>query len=280
MTDEQNAPSVPEAEEDPRRQLWTRAAVAVGLIGLLLGGLIVFDEASRPPVVEEPKVPAKPIGPAPVAGRESEAPPEVLKAGAETADRTSEAPPLPTGATEGAQDKGESPRSARKADEAADETRPVVAGGSRAALSEAATAPVGKPVQGREDAPRTMSGTSPATGAAAPGGAASGTRRDVAVSGTAAPPGATAASVSPQDPRPVADVRAVPAGRAYVLQVGGFMDPAAAEALRGRLAQSGLPVQLESRVVVGPFADRREALATQSRLREQGYAPGAIQPGR
>ncbi len=233
-------------------------------------------------MVEEPKVPAKPIGPAPVAGRESEAPPDVLKAGAETVERGSEAPPLPTGSAEGASDKSEAPRTARKAEEASDETRPAVAAGPRGTLPEPATASAGKPALVREEAARAASMPSPATGAAAPAAAvpmAAPARRDVAVSAVTAPPGASAAPVPPQDVRPAGDVRVVPPGRAYVLQVGGFMDPAAAEALRARLAQSGLPVQLESRVVVGPFADRREALATQSRLREQGYAPGAIQPG-
>jgi hypothetical protein len=40
-------------EEDGRRQLWVRAGMAVGLIGLLLGGLAVFDHQSRPPAPEE-----------------------------------------------------------------------------------------------------------------------------------------------------------------------------------------------------------------------------------
>ncbi|HNH16024.1 SPOR domain-containing protein, partial [Zoogloea sp.] len=103
----------------------------------------------------------------------------------------------------------------------------------------------------------------------------------LAATPAAAPAGAPSApAVAPQaEVRPPADGRAAPA-RGYVVQVGGFMEPAAAEDLRARLARGGVPVQLESRVMVGPFADRREALAAQSRLREQGYAPGVIQPSR
>ena len=52
-------------DEDGRRQLWVRAGMAVGLIGLLLGGLAVFDHQSRPPAPEEEVVlPTKPIAPA------------------------------------------------------------------------------------------------------------------------------------------------------------------------------------------------------------------------
>ena len=53
-------------DEDGRRQLWVRAGMAVGLIGLLLGGLAVFDQQSRPPPVEEAALPTKPIAPAQV----------------------------------------------------------------------------------------------------------------------------------------------------------------------------------------------------------------------
>ena len=76
-------------EDDTRRQLWVRAGMAVGLIGLLLGGLAVFDYQSRPPEPdEEVALPTKPIAPAQVApepGRD--APPDVLRAGAEAVPR-------------------------------------------------------------------------------------------------------------------------------------------------------------------------------------------------
>lgn len=57
-----------------------------------------------------------------------------------------------------------------------------------------------------------------------------------------------------------------------------FTSVASAEALRARLAQAGIPSQLETRVVVGPFADRKDALAAQARLREKGIDPGTLQP--
>lgn len=281
MTDERNNPPVQDAKDDSRRQLWTRAAVAVGLIGLLLGSLIVFDEASRPPEAEEAKVPAKPIGPAPVAGRESEPPPDVVRAGGEAADQASSAPPLPVAA-----DQGEPLKAARKADDAADETRPVVGAGARTVLPESPAVASSRSVTLKEDTLRGGVAPLAATPAAAPAGAPSApagapqARREPVGGGLASPPGSAPAAVAPQaEVRPPADGRAAPA-RGYVVQVGGFMEPAAAEDLRARLARGGVPVQLESRVMVGPFADRREALAAQSRLREQGYAPGVIQPSR
>ena len=105
MTEEQQAPDQDAtAEEDPRKQLWVRASVAGGLIGLLLGGLSLFDHLSRPPEPAEIVLPTKPIAPAQVApetGRD--APPEVVRAGEavesvppEAAPATSEgsAPPI------------------------------------------------------------------------------------------------------------------------------------------------------------------------------------------
>lgn len=105
MTEEQQVPDQDAtAEEDPRKQLWVRASVAGGLIGLLLGGLALFDHLSRPPAPAEIVLPTKPIAPAQVApetGRD--APPEVVRAGEavesvppEAAPATSEgsAPPI------------------------------------------------------------------------------------------------------------------------------------------------------------------------------------------
>jgi cell division protein FtsN len=63
-----------------------------------------------------------------------------------------------------------------------------------------------------------------------------------------------------------------------VLQFGVFSNVASAENLRTRLAQTGIPSQLEVRVVVGPFADRKDALAAQARLRDKGIDIGTVIP--
>ena len=99
MMQEQNTPDLDSAgEEDPRKQLWIRAGVAIGLISVLLGGLAVFDRLSRPPVPEEVVAPTRPIAPAQVASEAGrDAPPDVLKSGVPGTDAApgSDVPPLP-----------------------------------------------------------------------------------------------------------------------------------------------------------------------------------------
>jgi DedD protein len=58
--------------------------------------------------------------------------------------------------------------------------------------------------------------------------------------------------------------------------LGTFAQPANAEALRARLDAQGIPAVLEARLRVGPFATREEAQAAQARLKELGFAPGAV----
>jgi len=67
-------------------------------------------------------------------------------------------------------------------------------------------------------------------------------------------------------------------GRGYVLQFGFFSSVASAEELKARLAQAGVPSQIETRLIVGPFADRKDALAAQARLREKGVDVGVLLP--
>ncbi len=252
MTEEQQAPDQDAtAEEDPRKQLWVRASVAGGLIGLLLGGLSLFDHLSRPPEPAEIVLPTKPIAPAQVApetGRD--APPEVVRAGEavesvppEAAPATSEgsAPPI---LSEGER--------AERVGRIGEGTRPlarppVSAGGAPAPAPVGAVAPVSRPA-----------GVVPAPSAPAPA------------------PAATAALPAPAPAAAVAGK--VEAAPRYVLHFGMFSSVATAEDLRARLAQAGIPSQLETRVVVGPFADRRDALAAQARLREKGIDAGTLQP--
>ncbi|MDR2188442.1 MAG: SPOR domain-containing protein [Azonexus sp.] len=82
-----------------------------------------------------------------------------------------------------------------------------------------------------------------------------------------APPSTTpAAPVAPAAKQPPT-ARAVPG---FVLQAGVFANPQLAEELRAKLALSGVPANVETRVQVGPFRTRREAEAAQARLKEQG----------
>ena len=56
----------------------------------------------------------------------------------------------------------------------------------------------------------------------------------------------------------------------YALQAGVFADPQRAQDLRDRIAQAGIPVTIESRVEVGPFKSRAEAVAARAKLKALG----------
>jgi DedD protein len=58
----------------------------------------------------------------------------------------------------------------------------------------------------------------------------------------------------------------------FVVQLGLFNTVENAQALRARLEAQGIPVFLETRVVVGPFRDRAEADAAQAKLKALGVA--------
>jgi DedD protein len=85
---------------------------------------------------------------------------------------------------------------------------------------------------------------------------------------TPATPGAAPAAPAKSDDGP-------PGPRHYVT-LGTFVRPADAEAMRARLDAQGIPTVLEARLRVGPYATREEAQAAQARLKELGFAPGAV----
>ncbi|MBS0354583.1 MAG: SPOR domain-containing protein [Proteobacteria bacterium] len=279
-----------EGEEDPRKQLLIRAGVAGGLIAALLAGLAVFDYVSRPPAPTEVPLPTRPIAPAqvtPEVGRD--APPDVLRAGNEAVapesapSQEESAPPmLPDG---GVASDMEVPSRAMRSGRIGEVSRGVPPHAGAAAHTPAIQQPVptvpaaaptaATPAAGvvphqpvAQEAPRPAPTTSLASrqaASAAPAAPAAPTSRQgppVGNSAVAAPAAATSA----------------PPSRPYVLEFGVFTSVASAEALRARLAQAGIPSQLETRVVVGPFADRKDALAAQARLREKGIDQGTLQP--
>ncbi len=271
-------------EDDTRRQLWVRAGMAVGLIGLLLGGLAVFDYQSRPPEPdEEVALPTKPIAPAQVApepGRD--APPDVLRAGAEAVPRPvvpaeeAPAPSLPPDARPARAERLERPAG--------------VAEGGR---------PPARPAQGvfapavparvetvkKTDQPATPTAPQQAVAPAPKSVTATVAPAPAVAQAPAAVQSAAAARPSPAAPAQAAVAAAAPAPRAsaegaYYLPLGAFPTAEQAEVLRARLSAEGVPSHLETRVLVGPFADRRDALAAQARLREKGFTPGELLPFR
>ena len=86
------------------------------------------------------------------------------------------------------------------------------------------------------------------------------------------------AAAAPEGPS--APVCKTAAEGAFYLQLGAYPSAEQAEVLRARLSAEGVPSHLETRVLVGPFSDRRDALAAQARLREKGFTPGDLIPFR
>lgn len=69
-------------------------------------------------------------------------------------------------------------------------------------------------------------------------------------------------------------------GGGFLVQVGVFSNLGNAEELRKKLADAGIPAQIEARVQVGPFATQAEASAAQHKLKSIGMEPGMVLPAR
>lgn len=76
-----------------------------------------------------------------------------------------------------------------------------------------------------------------------------------------------AAGISPPVPALSAKVE-MP--KAYVVQLGVFADPANARDLVDRLIKVGVRAQMETRVQLGPFANRQEAEKARAELMRLG----------
>lgn len=122
--------------------------------------------------------------------------------------------------------------------------------------------------------------TEPTAPAAAPAEAAP---PDVAPNSGPADGMATGAASMPTPAAVAAQPAPVPAPAppdGYLVQLGVFGALENAEALRADLAARGLPVRVEGRVVVGPFADKAAAEAARVRLRRETGAVGFVVPPR
>ncbi|HSD39197.1 MAG TPA: SPOR domain-containing protein [Rhodocyclaceae bacterium] len=78
---------------------------------------------------------------------------------------------------------------------------------------------------------------------------------------------------------PVAAASSAGAGNFFV-QVGVFANPGNAEELHAKLKAAGIPTQIETRVQVGPFNTRQEAVAAQAKLKSLGLDGGMVVPAR
>lgn len=64
----------------------------------------------------------------------------------------------------------------------------------------------------------------------------------------------------------------------FVLQAGVFTNTERAEELKAKLLLVGVPVTIESRVQVGPFASQKEADAARQKIRNLGIESILIPP--
>lgn len=85
------------------------------------------------------------------------------------------------------------------------------------------------------------------------------------------PAASTAGLVAASDAGP-------PPGNGYFIQLGVFGALANAESLRQELAAKGASAYLESRVVVGPFPNRKAAEAARTQLRHDGHSGVLVPP--
>lgn len=92
-------------------------------------------------------------------------------------------------------------------------------------------------------------------------------------------PGAAPVLVPPPPPTVAAPVApALPSTTGYLIQLGIFNNRGNAEELRSKLALAGIPSQLETRVHLGPFKTREDALKAQQTLRTLGMTQGLLVP--
>ncbi|GAA5178056.1 hypothetical protein GCM10025771_16540 [Niveibacterium umoris] len=235
-------PAATAPEKDERRQLLIRGGVAAAVIGVLLVALLVWerapDESAEPqPTGKSAAVPT----PQQIRAASGEAAPAAQSAGLPVAESSppvaqSEPTPMPA-ASEPA-----------VAVDVAEETRGVTT-----------EAPAEVP-------PARKAAPSSSASAEGTGGRV---RLQAGEHIAGAPRLVVQAEPAPAGAKP-------PAGRAFALQAGVFSSAKNAEDLRARLELAGIPAQVESRVVVGPFKSRQDAEQAQNKLKTLGIARGQL----
>lgn len=238
---------------DLRNQLAKRLAVAGGLVAILLGMLAIFDHFSQPTEERELQIFTQPV---PVAPRKmvtqpvtpAEIEPEPPLEEASVAPVAGEEPPPPVVAADPVAEPARIPAAA---------TRPAVR----------ATTPAKEPTVVPE-----MTSSPPIV----PGPLEQPLRKPVQP--TARVIESTPAATPAPAPASVASTGAPRLFSGFVLQAGVFASAQRAEELHAKLTLSGVPSQIETRVQVGPFRTRKEAIAAQAQLQELGIDTILVAP--
>lgn len=231
------------SEVHDRRKIIIRAVVAAGLIAVLLASLLMFEQQKpQDDEVSSPPVSSPNIGIAVSSGTNSL--PEDVQAAIKDAPDMTE--------TELAS------MSAPVGSPVATLIAPIVAEGSK---DPSVTSALGAPT------PTAVVKADPRTGKSAH------SDRLVVEAPKLTP--ATAAPVSVPTKPSVIPSTVAPAG-GIVVQLGVFSNSTNAEELRAKLKQAGIPSQLETRVQVGPFNSKEEAIKVQEKLRSLGLGGGML----
>lgn len=292
MAEKMNPPPGSDAADDEARDmrnaLARRLAVAGGLVAILLGLLGVFEHFSQAPEDDEAPVFTRPV---PVA------PKKLVTQPLTPADDLPE-PPVTATAPAPADASPATPTAT-----APGTVEPITTGPRGVAANENPPDSKKVPAAASTATATTVPATSPATPAATPR-AASEARPvparqpavvpEKTISPPLAPPDArptppppepATAPVAAVPPAPARIVDVVPGGSAiarpgagFVLQAGVFTSAERAEELHARLSLNGIPSAIETRVQVGPFRTRQEAMAAQRKLRELGVDSLLITP--
>ena len=238
-----DSPVTDDATQLKRKLVW-RIGVAVTMIATLLGGLALFDYVTTsseerdtsPPIFTEP-VPVSKKNTTQALGTVTPPMPEMNGAPAAGVPESTSAPTNRLVATE----------------EAPAHARPV---GGRSRGPSATTLPA-VPAPTLDEAQRQPAAVAAEKSPPAPRSLAADTSTDPARVATESP-----------TPTPAPSAKLL---SGYTVQAGGtFSDPKQAEAVYDRLAQEGIPVALEARVLVGPYRTRAEAESARVRLKTMG----------
>lgn len=268
---EETTETTADAGSELRSRMLAKLAVAGVLVALLLGVLAVFDYLSAPEESDSrvfsepvPVAPKKEVS-KPVMPLEETPPP--LAAAPEKTELPGEAPP-PSDKTPLAEEKP-----------AAADSRPAR---PRAAPATPAPSPAPSPASNRAPAisaptPNAVPAQRPQPVPPAPAPAPAAPRPAAPAAAASAPPSRPAAA-EVRTPTLVLPPAVNRLFSGFVLQAGVFNSAQRAEELHAKLALSGLPSSLETRVQVGPFRSRQEAEAAQAKLRELGIETILVPP--
>lgn len=256
--------SAEEVAGELRGKLLRRLAVAGVLVAMLLGVLALFDYLSNPPEDDDSPVFSKPV---PVAPRKEVSQPVKpatdLPEPPPVATVPAEPPPAP------AVESAPAPAVSTTSPASGASQRPEIRNNSAstaAAATQVTSTPAPAVVVARP-APRVVPEVTEAPPMVPPSARA--------IEPASIEPAKPSARLLQTQPTTVTAPRLF---SGFVLQAGVFSSMQRAEELHARLALSGVPSSVETRVQVGPFRTRQEAELAQQKLREQGIETVLVAP--